>query len=274
MNPSLPIPRDASRAAARLLAGGAALALQAGGALAADGPGPAAPALAVIVVGDDVLAHQTGKFADATMISGVVVNLLSQWQLPNGAMAVAQGTLNVTSNAANQLSAQVQTLARVADGDAGQPAGNDPNASATGGQTIRVNGVSQVTQVAGNGNTGNNAVSIDFTQGGAGPAVLPGASGAASASASNGAGTLQASVSFGANGVTLALRTPAGIASQIVAPAAAQAGSIAQLLQVAGNQQLVSNQLQLQLRTQQMSAASLRQAGVLQALQNGFAARR
>ncbi|AJK49404.1 hypothetical protein [Burkholderia plantarii] len=275
MNPSLPILRDASRAAARLLAGGAALALQAGGAGAAlAGPGPAAAALAVIVVDDDVLARQTGKFADATMISGAVVNLLSQWQLPNGALAVAQGTLSVTANAANQLTAQVRTLARVVDGDAGQPAGNDPNASTAGGQAIRVNGVSQVTQVAGNGNTGNNAMSIDFSQGGAAPAVLPGASGATSAWASNGAGTLQASVSFSANGVTLALRTPAGIASQIVAPAAAQGGSIAQLMQIAGNRQLVSNQLQIQLRTQQMSAASLRQAGVLQALQNGFAARR
>jgi hypothetical protein len=65
------------------------------------------------------------------------------------------------------------------------------------------------------------------------------------------------------------VQTPAGIATQTIAPANAQgSGSIAQLLQVAGNGQAVVNQLKLSVQTQPMSAALLRQLGVLQALQN------
>lgn len=276
MNRSLSFLRGAACAAACALTGSAASAASPAGMqmpFAGDALAPAA--LPIVAVDDDVLARQSGKFADATMVSGFVVNLLSQWQLPNGALAVAQGSLNVVANAANQLSAQVQTAAAVVAGDPSRANGTDPNASASGGQTIRVNGVSQVTQVAGNGNTGSNAMTIDFGPNlGPASAMLPGASSAPSASAASADGTIRASIGFGANGVRLVLNTPAGVASQIVAPAAAQAGSIAQLLQVAGNQQFVSNQLQLQLRTQQMSGGALRQAGILQALQAGFGARR
>jgi hypothetical protein len=65
------------------------------------------------------------------------------------------------------------------------------------------------------------------------------------------------------------LQTPAGLATQTITPGASQqAGQIAQLLQIAGNNQQVANALQLHLQTQQMSASMLRQLGVLQALQN------
>jgi hypothetical protein len=66
-------------------------------------------------------------------------------------------------------------------------------------------------------------------------------------------------------------QTPAGLASQTVAPGnAQQAGAIAQLLQIAGNNQYVANQLQLSLQTAQMSPAMARQAAVLPALQNAL----
>src|SRR5258708_37109778 len=44
-------------------------------------------------VDDDVLAHQTGKYAGASMISGFGLTGLSQWQLPNGAPALRHGAL-------------------------------------------------------------------------------------------------------------------------------------------------------------------------------------
>src|ERR1700753_3827294 len=53
----------------------------------------------VQMVDDDVLAGQTGKYAGGTMISGFVLNILSQWQLPNGVTALAQGTLGAVQNA-------------------------------------------------------------------------------------------------------------------------------------------------------------------------------
>jgi hypothetical protein len=221
-------------------------------------------------VGDDVLAQQTGKGAGGQMISGFVLNVLSQWQLPNGANALAQGSLSVARDAANALTANVNTLARVTDGR-GNP-GADPNAQTIGGQRIAVNGVSQVTQVAGDRNAGFNTATIDFNNN---PQLLAGGTNAQSAAASNPAGNVKAGISFGNGGVTVALRTPAGIASQTIAPSnAQQAGAIAQLLQIAGNNQQVANQLQLSLQTTPMSSSMLRQAGVLQALQNAVNARR
>ena len=223
-------------------------------------------------VGDDVLATQTGKYAGAQMISGFVLNLLSSWQLPNGAAALAQGTLSVAHNAANQVSAQVWTAAHVVDPGNGTTAANsgaNPNASATGGQNVTVNGVSQITQVAGNGNVGANSTQIDYSSNAAQFANAMGGSASPGSSAANASGTVKAGIAFANGGVTVALQTPAGIATQSIVPGnAQQAGRIAQLLQVAGNSQQVANQLQLVLQTQSMSGAMLRQIGVMQALRN------
>jgi hypothetical protein len=176
----------------------------------------------------------------------------------------------------------VRTSAQVSDAvrgkvkgmgkDAGQ--GANPQASATGGQNVSVNGISQVTQVAGDNNVGVNSAVIDFN--GAQAQPLAGANApSASSSATNAAGTLKASVAFGNGGVSLALQTPAGVATQTVMPGnAQQPGSIAQLVQIAGNAQAVSNQLQLSLRTQPMSGALLREIGALQAMHDAAYIRR
>ncbi|MFM0736707.1 peptidase C39 [Paraburkholderia xenovorans] len=219
----------------------------------------------VQMVGDDVLATQTGKYAGAAMISGFVLNVISQWQLPNGVTALAQGTLGAVQNAAGQLVSTVSTLASVTGGSGGNQAGGtgaNPNAQATGGQSISVNGVSQITQVAGDKNTGTNSALIDFNSN---AVTLAGTANAPSATASNSTGSIKAGISFGSNGIRVALQTPAGLATQTIMPGN---GQIAQLLQIAGNNQQVANALQLNLQTQQMSASMLRQLGVLQALQN------
>lgn len=222
-------------------------------------------AVKVQMVDDDVLASQTGKYAGGTMISGFVLNVISQWQLPNGVTALAQGTLAATQNAAGLLTSTVSTLASVNGGGPGNGSadpGANPNARVGGGQSIAVNGVSQVTQVAGEHNSGANSALIDFNNNAVTP---PGAANAPSAAASNSTGSIKAGISFGSNGISVALQTPAGLATQTIAPGN---GQIAQLLQIAGNNQQVANALQLHLQTQQMSAAMIRQLGVLQALQN------
>ncbi|MEA3087559.1 MAG: hypothetical protein QOC89_5256 [Paraburkholderia sp.] len=219
----------------------------------------------VQMVDDDVLAGQTGKYAGATMISGFVLNVISQWQLPNGVIALAQGTLAAAQNAAGQVSSSVNTLASVTGGGAGRSGANSgahPNAQANGGQRISANGVSQVTQVAGDRNAGSNSALIDFNSN---AVMLAGTANAPAAAASNSTGSIKAGISFGSNGINVALQTPAGIATQTITPGN---GQIAQLLQIAGNNQQVANALQLHLQTQQMSAAMIRQLGVLQALQN------
>lgn len=235
--------------------------------LASHDIGPAA--VKVQLVDDDVLAGQTGKYAGATMISGFVLNVISQWQLPNGVTALAQGTLSATQNALGQATSAVSTLASVTGGGPGSHtnaanSGANPNAQVNGGQSISVNGVSQVTQVAGDRNSGINSALIDFNNNN-NAAILAGTANAPSAAASNSTGSVKAGISFGSNGIRVSLQTPAGLASQTIAPGN---GQIAQLLQIAGNNQQVANALQLHLQTQQMSAAMIRQLGVLQALQN------
>ena len=215
-----------------------------------------------------ILASQSGRGVAGDIISGVVVNLLSQWNMPNGTTAVAQGALSIVTNALNQVSVQVSSSAAVIGSNNTAGSGANPNASATGGQNASVNGVSQITQVAGNGNSGNNQTVVDFNT------PLNSLSGGTynnqtSAFASNTSGSVKAGVAFGNGGISISLQTPAGLATQTITPGASQqAGQIAQLLQIAGNNQQVANALQLHLQTQQMSASMLRQLGVLQALQN------
>lgn len=225
-------------------------------------------ALKLQPVDDAILASQTGKGLAGDIISGVVVDLLSRWQLPNGATAVASGALSIATNTLNEASVKFNSSAAVTGPNGHSGSGANRNASASGGQNVNVNGVSQIAQVAGNGNLGTNQALIDFD---ASPSSLTGGSynNATSAAASNANGSVTASVSLANGGISIALHTPGGIATQTVAPSSAQqAGMIAQLLQIAGNNQQVANQLQLHLQTQQMSASMLRQIGVLQALQN------
>ncbi len=114
-----------------------------------------------------------------------------------------------------------------------------------------------------------NAAKIDFNNTAAQLASFAGGTNSPVANASNSTGTVKAGISFGNGGVTVALQTPAGLATQTIAPGnARQAGAIAQLLQIAGNNQQVANQLQLHLQTQQLTPAMQQQIGVLQALQN------
>jgi len=248
--------------------------------------GAAAESIRWQAVDDDVLAHQTGKAPGAEMVSGLVLDLMSQWQMPGGASATAHGKLTITSNADNSLSAQVTTSAQASDGTShgnhyGSVNGNgaNPQASATGGQNVSVSGVSQVTQVAGNGNASANSAVIDFNGSSSSTNVAAGANGTpslntpsvntASASATSASGHVKADVTFTSSGVALALQTPAGVATQTITPAGIQGGgSIAQLVQVAGNAQAVVNQLQLSVQTRAMPGALLRQLGVLDALRN------
>jgi hypothetical protein len=239
-----------------------------------------------LAVDDDVLAQQTGKNAGASMISGFVLDLLSKWQLPNGATASAHGSLKVASDDAGQLTEQVRTSAHVHDDDHHHgDYGANPHATAIGGEHVLANGVTQVTQVAGDGNVGINSAVISFDNTAPAPSSgnnSPSASASnssgnnsPSASASNSSGSIKASVSFGNGGATVTLQTPAGLARQSIVPNnTQQAGSIAQLVQIAGNNQAVANQLQLSLQTHQMSGTLLRQLGVLQALQNSALSRR
>jgi hypothetical protein len=222
-------------------------------------------------VSDNVLARQIGKGLGGETISGFVLTVLSQWQLPNGTTASASGALQVATNALNQVSTQVNSSAGITGSNSALGNAANTNNSATGGQSVSVNGVSQVTQVAGDNNLGTNQTLIDFNV----PSAAQNYNNALGATAANANGSIKASVSFGNGGIAVALQTPSGVATQKIVPGSTQqAAMIAQLLQVAGNNQQVNNQLQLHLQVQSMSSAALRQAGVQQALQSALSLRR
>ena len=224
-------------------------------------------------VGDEVLAAQTGKFAGIPAISGFVLNLLSQWQLPNGESVAAAGTLAV-SKTTNGFTAQSSVAAAVTSlvSQTNQAVNTYVNgvlnngangATVTGGENVQANGVSQVTQVAGFNNAGSNSATIDFSPNST-PQLLNGMT-SASASGPNG---LAASIAFTSAGAVVKLNTPAGVATQTLATSPTQSANIAQLLQIAGNNQNVVNQLQLHLQTSAVTANQLRLMGVQAALAN------
>lgn len=261
----------------RIFALGFAIGAVASGAAHAELMSPFSESIAAPImqpVGDEVLAAQTGKFAGIPSISGFVLNLLSQWQLPNGESVAAAGTLAV-SKTADGFSAQTsvnaairnlvsQTNQAVNTYVQGQLNNGANGATTTGGENVKVNGVSQVTQVAGYNNIGNNSAVIDFSPGKATPQTYNGAT-SASASGPNG---LAANIAFTANGAVVQLNTPAGIATQTITANQNQAANIAQLMKIAGNNQAVTNQLQLHLQTSTLTANQLRVMGVQAALAN------
>ncbi|WP_147432229.1 peptidase C39 [Pararobbsia silviterrae] len=225
-------------------------------------------------VGDEVLAAQTGKAVGVSTISGFVLNLLSQWQLPNGESVSATGTLAVSKTATgytaktgataivNELVSQTnQAVNTYVSGLLNNGANG---ATTTGGENVQVNGVSQVTQVAGNNNVGSNTATIDFSPTSAASQILNGQT-SANASGANG---LAASIAFNSTGAVLKLTTPAGVATQQVTANATQSANIAQLMKIAGNNQAVMNQLQLHLQTSALTANQLRLMGVQAALAN------
>lgn len=217
-------------------------------------------------VSDDVLAHATGKYMNQNMISGFQLDLISQWQTPSGASLYAAGSVNVQQGSNGYT---VNTGSQT-----GILPGNNTNygpgfASAHGGNLIQVNGVGQVTQVAGNGNALQNQTVIDFspTQGGLG---LP--SGGTSSTSLDG---MNAQVMVGQSGVNVSLQSPFGsVVQTITSGGGSPMNRIMQVIQVAGNNQQVLNSMLLHLRTDPVTMNALRQVGVNQALTNTLGLRR
>lgn len=229
-------------------------------ALAFEAPASWAP------VDDDTLAHATGKYLDQNMISGFQLEMISHWQTPSGANLYAAGAVSVQRNGSD-LSVTANTSSSITPGQ------GDPSAKGLqvprGGNLLRINGVGQITQVAGNSNAVTNQTLIDFqpkTGGGGGGASNPGSK--------TTLGTMSAAVSIGANGLNLALEAPFGTVQQNIASGAGSLNRIMQVVQVAGDQQQVINSLQLHLQTNPVTADLLRQIGVQQAVSSTLGIRR
>lgn len=216
---------------------------------------------AVELADDAELARQRGKYLGASIVSGFMIEMASQWRNEAG-QASAQARMLATDLRSNAAHVAVSTQASVHMGP-GALDGAAPGASASGGAGVQVNGVGQVTQVAGSNNLAANATSISMqTQ----PLPALPSGGSAAMAAENG---FVARAQAGTGGVQVAITSPMGVASQSASPnLAGAAGSVMQVAQLAGNAQVITNQLSIQLQMQGMSHQQLAQVGVAQALRS------
>ncbi len=209
----------------------------------------------VEVVDEDTLSRINGKFYGADMLVGLRIELLSNWRTAEGSLSAA-GTLQIQRDANGGFTVQVDTRS---DAQAAGGAGSGlANASASGGDQVSVNGIGQVVQIAGDGNKFGNLTSISFSprdQGGD-------FNGQTHSTSTN--GNLVASVSFENGGARLGLSAPSGLLSQSVVSGAD--GGLMQAARVAGQDQIGSNTMQLQLQTATMPALTQQQLGIYEAM--------
>jgi hypothetical protein len=224
---------------------------------AAAQPAAALPPVQVEVVDDSTLAGINGKYYGANMLVGLRIDVVSTLHNAQQGTAQASGSLVIRRNG-NGFDVSVGTQAQTEAGGEAAPA----TGIATGGQHLQVDGIGQITQIAGDGNQLSNLTSIRFVSDLTGADGLNGAT-----SSQSNAGPMTAQVTFGDGGMRLDLTGPGSVLGQQFHPGANGAdGRILQIGQIAGNGITASNQLHLQLMTQLMPALFQQQLGVQQAL--------
>lgn len=202
-------------------------------------------------VDDSLLATMRGRGIPGETITGFQLVVVSTWSGGPGA-AAATGTVRVRGLGTARPQVQTDSMA----GGSGMITGG--GAGSTGG-TLRVQGVSQLTQVAGDGNQGHNSFELRLVPDGT---TMPAMSNGPFDASYDGAGGTQARVNAdGRGGITVAITTAAGQALQ-----AFGGGGVVQSLAIRGNAQTVANNAVLTVLTRPSGAM----AGValLRQLQN------
>lgn len=225
---------------------------------AATPPAAALPPLRADLVDDATLAALNGRYFDAQMLVGLRVDLVSSVATPQQGTAMASGSLLVLRDGAGF---SVRSDAR-SEAAAGVGLGADAAAAgASGAESVRVRGIGQVAQIAGDGNRLANLAAIEFVDAAGLAAGAGGFNGRTHSD--SGAGALRAQVTFldgaaavgvQAPGVSLQQRLDGGL------------GGIAQSGRIAGDGVAAGNRLQLQIATAPMTPQLGRELGLLQAL--------
>lgn len=229
-------------------------------AAAAVQPAAALPPLRADLVDELTLSQISGKYLGADMLVGLRIDLVSTLHTPQQGSATASGALSirrVDGGFEVQVDSRSTTVADVANATVAPG-----NASASGAETLQVNGIAQVSQIAGDGNRLANVTTILFLpdNAAAAPADFNGQT-----TSSSSAGGLTAQVSFLGGGIGLGVNAPGAALAQHLRTGGS-GGQVLQFGQLAGNGLVGANQLQLQLMTSQMPTQALHQLGIQQAL--------
>lgn len=217
----------------------------------------ALPPVRVEVVDEVTLAGISGKYLGANMLVGLRIDVVSSLHTAQQGTSSATGSLLIHRNGAG-FDVSVDTSARTEAG--GAPA--MPTGTAVGGEILQINGIGQIGQIAGDGNSLSNLTSIRFVEDTAANGSF---NGALSSQAS--AGPMTAQVTFLDGGMQLDLTGPGARLGQSFNPGANGVdGRILQIGQIEGNGLTGSNQIHLQMMTSLMPSLWQQQLGVQQAL--------
>lgn len=233
-------------------------------AVAAAGPAAALPPFASDVrtgdVDDAELDGITGRYLGASMLVGVRIELVSSLATPQGSHATAAGALYVRRTSGGfEVLVDSRVDAYAPQADPAATGATAPGRLATGGDTLFVQGIGQVTQIAGDGNRMSNLALIRI---GDMPGRPEGYNGTMGSQAT--AGDLVAQVSFVGGGVQLGLTAPGVTIGQHALVDGA--GGVMQVGRIAGDGMVASNTLNLQLMTTSMPTSSMHHLGIHQVL--------
>ncbi|QWP77724.1 hypothetical protein J5226_04735 [Lysobacter sp. K5869] len=209
------------------------------------------------IVDDATLATLNGRYYDAHMLIGLRVDLISSVATPQQGAAMASGSLLVLRDG-NGFS--VSTDARSSAAAGADVA--DANANASGAEAVRLQGIGQIAQIAGDGNRLSNLAAIEFVDPARADRDAAGFNGQTHSDSA--AGGVRAQVTFLDGGATLGVQAP-GVSLQQRLDGGAL-GGIAQSGRIAGDGVVAGNRLQLQIVTAAMTPQMTRQLGLQQAL--------
>lgn len=220
----------------------------------------ALPPLRAAPVDELTLSQVSGKYFGANMLVGLRLEVTSTLHTAQGS-ANATGSLSIQRVGNGFVVLVDSRSAAVADISTAAGSGGN-HASATGADGLQVNGIGQISQIAGDDNRLANVTTIRF--------LPPTAAGSADAATYNGqtssaaaAGPMTARITFLDGGMQLGLWGPGATLAQQFR---AGGGQVLQMGQIAGNGVVGNNQLQLQLLTSAMSTQVQHQLGIQQAL--------
>lgn len=228
---------------------------------AAAQPAVALPPLRAELVDELTLSQVSGKYFGANMLVGLRIDVTSTLHTAQQGGASASGTLSIR-RVGSGYEVRVDSRSAASAGGTGATVGAS-NGSATGADALQVNGIGQISQIAGDGNRMANVTTIRFLSDAAGGASPDTFNGQTSSSAV--AGPMSAQVNFLDGGVDLRLSGPGTTLSQQFRSGGGS-GQILQMGQIAGDGVVGSNQLQLQVLTSAMTTRVQHQLGIQQAL--------
>lgn len=215
------------------------------------------PVLQVQRVSDAELALIQGKYYGANLLVGVRVDLVSNWRAPDGGMMQGVAAVQMQRGPNGAMQVSIHTTASALGGSDGTVQTASALRFAQGAESVSSDGLTQVTQLAGDHNAAANLAQISFT-----PSLGDANNFNGSAYASAAQGGYSTEVRFASNGISMQLQGPNGSAIQRIG----DSSGVMQAARVAGDNQSANNSLNLQIQTSSVSEDLQRQWGVQNAL--------